>query len=54
MKVTVTKITDKGLARTEYDAKGVKYSGGLLAIDIVGLGWRTIQAKDFDSFTIEQ
>lgn len=52
MIVTVNKITEKGIVKHEHIARGVKFSGDLLAIDVIGAYWHVYKAGEFDNFTI--
>lgn len=52
MKIVFTKLTKQGNIDTEYIINGVRYAGYLIAIDIVGVGWRTLTKEQYDSFTI--
>lgn len=54
MIVTIIQVTKKGIERQEYTAHGVKCSSDLLALDLEGVGWRTIELKDISSYEIRE
>lgn len=52
MRVVFRLITDSGIITDEYIVNEIKYSDGLVGIDIVNIGWRTLTKEQYDTFTV--
>lgn len=52
MHIKFRTLTPEGFQYREFDIKGIKYCRDMIAIDIVGIGWRTLTKEQYDDFDV--
>lgn len=54
MKIQILKLTPNGFKQEEYTIHAAKASADIIAIDIDGIGWRSIETSTISSYTITE